>query len=579
MANPKKDDFMNLHSLGNSINGDNVTGFMSPTKVKNVSGHGDFTNVMTYMTDGKDDKEQMEKYLGFFELFKTTHDENVPMIANIVKDMAVMNVEDHERITYDIAIPENTKRGATSLVDTSKQTEGEIVSGQTFYIIVDRKFSPGNYLKFDVTSPYQVEVSQDHDITPSGEGYKTYITFESSNKKQIFPKSALQQGKEWILIAHPLAEYGTDWSEPHLGLDAPGKIRMEVKMPSPQGIQTSYTMRGGNMTTNRVGDLSKQTMEHLEGEMDKLGGFDNAGAFLLGKTASNGKGFAGKPKVSTTLEYLAVKELLVMQAFTNMFANASEKATSDGVKRIGEGAWFQARRGKIITYPRPGALQIKHLQEASSYIFGNKGGDLSKRYLTFKGGQEVVINGLELIKDHTNDAINGMPSVYTGTLGLLGKDLIEGTPDAMKLRMMRFTEAFIPSVGNVTFEHDPSFDFQPLQRKIDSGYTPNGYNNLSYSLMVDAAEVRGTDTSRNVTGGAKLMDGGNKKSNFYYLKPENHFWWGREYGRMNQGDKFTDLRSSLKYMGNEFFAAVQSYVLMVDTTAKVIIELQNTYDA
>lgn len=578
MANVKRDDFMNIHSLGNSINGDNVTGFISPTKVKNVSGFGDFTNVMTYMTDGKDDKDQMEKYLGFFELFKTTHDVQVPMIANIVKNMAVMNVEDHERITYDIAIPENTKRGATSLVDTSGQVDGEIVAGQTFYIIVDRKFSPGNYLKFDVTSPFQVEVSQDHDITPSGEGYKTYITFESSNKKQIFPKSALQQGKEWILVAHPLAEYATDWNSPHLGLDAPGKIRMEVKMPSPQGIETAYTMRGGNMSTNRVGDLSRQTQEHLESEMDKLGGFESAGAFLLGNS-KDGKNFNGKPKVSTTLEYLAVKELLVMQAFTNMFANASEKATSDGVKRIGEGAWFQARRGKIITYPRPGALQIKHLAKAASYIFGNTGGDLSKRRIEFTGGQEVVINGMEIIKDFANTSINQMPSIYTGTQGLFGKDLIKGTPDALKLTMMRFDEVFIPSIGNVSFKHDPSFDFQPLQRKIDSGYTPNGYNNLSYSLMVDAAEVIGKDTSRSVTGGAKLMEGGNKKSNFYYLKPENHFWWGREYGRMNQGDKFTDLRASLRYMGTEFFAAVQSYVLMVDTTAKVIIELQNTYDA
>src|SRR5699024_10317592 len=157
-------------------------------------------------------------------------------------------------------------------------------------------------------------------------------------------------------------------------------------------------------------------------------------------------------------------------------------------------------------------------------------------------------------------------------------NILEGDLDNLKMNQVRFGEVFIPSVGHVQFKHDPSFDFQPLRRKIDAGYTAGGYNNLSYSLMVDSAQVMNSITSRNVTGGARLIDGGKNNSNFYYLKPDNHIWWGRSYGRMNDGDKYTNLNASLRYMGSEFFAAIQSYILMVDTTATVIIELQNTYD-
>lgn len=575
MANTKRDYFLDKYGLGNTINGDNVAGFIQPSKVKNLAGMGDYTNVMTYLTSGKTDKEQMEKYLGFFTLFKTTHKEEVPMVADIVGDMAVFNVEDYETITYDIPIPQEARSGAISLEDTTSEVDGEIVAGQVFRIVLDRKFVPGDRLKFDTTSPFQVMVSREHDITPSGEGFSTYVVFESNNPRQTFPKSALAAGREWTRIAHPLAEYSTTWASPSGGLNSPGKIRLEVSMPSPQGIEVAYSMRGGNIRTDRIADLSRQTVEELQYQLDKLGGFEEAGAFFLGRVTE--RGLQGKAKVSTALEYLAVKELLLMNSYTNMFATASEEATADGVVRIGEGVWFQRRRGKVITYPR--TLQIKHLQEASSYVVGNSASSLNNVHIEFVGGREACAMGWELLRDYANTSINNLPDAFFGQRGVIKGNLVEGKDlDNLKLNQIRFGEVFIPSVGYVSFRHDPSFDYQPLRNKIDAGYTAGGYNNLSYCLMVDSVEMRNNNTFENIIGGAKLMDGGNKNSNFYYLKPDNHFWWGRNYGRMNDGDKFTDLRASLRYMGNEFFAAIQSYILMVDTTATVIIERQNTYD-
>lgn len=571
----KEDNWFNLSEYGFTINGDNVAGFTSPTNLNNIKGYGDFTNVMTYMINGKTDKEQMEKYLGVFQLFQTTHQESVPMVADLVKDMAVMNLEDHEKVSYDIVIPTGARSNAKLLVDAMSQIEGEIVPGQIFEVVFDRKFVPGNILKFNLTAPYSVVVSREYDITPAGAGWKHYVEYNNADKKKIFPKSVLRAGTEWTRISHFMPEYGKDWAAPTLLGEMPGKMRLEVFMPSPQGIETAYTMRGGNISSEQMGSLAKTTQDYLTQELNKLGGFDKAGTFFLGKT--NGKGFTGKPKVALTLEYLALKELVTMNAFTNMFGDQITQANEDGVISAGEGVWFQCRRGKVINYPKPGGLQISHLSEAAAYIFKNTSIPLENRHIVFKGGREAVANGMDILRDYSNNYINTLPPSLLGTGGVINNKVVSGDLDNLQVNLIRFGKALIPSVGWVSFEHDPSFDFQPFGRRQDVGFTTNGYNNLSYSLMVDGIDVRKNNTYKNVHN-ATLIDGGNKNSNFYYLKPENHIWWGRTHGRMNDGDKFTDLKASLRYMGTEFWAAMQSYILMVDTTAKVIIELQNTYE-
>lgn len=575
----KEDNQFNLHEHGFTINGDNVAGFTSPTNLNNIRGYGDFTNVITYMVNGKTDKEQMEKYLGMFQLFQTTHQESVPMVADLVKDMAVMTLEDHEKATYDIMIPTGARSNAKALTDGTNQFQptDEIVSGVIFDIVLDRKFVPGDALKFNLTQPYTVIVSREYDITPVGAGWKHTVEYVNMDKKKVFPMSALRAGVEWFRLSHHMAEYGKDWASPTLLGESPGKLRLEVYMPSPQGIETAYTMRGGNISSDQMGNLAKSTQDYLTQELNKLGGFDKAGTFFLGKTTASGKGFSGKPKVALTLEYLALKELVTMNAFTNMFGDQITQANEDGVVRAGEGAWFQCRRGKVITYPRPGGLKIPHLAEASSYVFKNSNIPLENRHIEFKGGREAVANGLEILREYSNNYINTLPPSLVGANGILNERVVSGSLDDLSVNLIRFGKALIPSVGWVTFKHDPSFDFQPFGRRQDVGFTTNGYNNLSYSLMVDGIEVRKSNTYKNVHD-ATLIDGGSKNSNFYYLKPENHIWWGRTHGRMNDGDKFTDLKASLRFMGTEFWAAMQSYILMVDTTAKVVIEVQNTYD-
>lgn len=578
VGNIKNDQWMSISGLGESINGDNVVSFVAPSRAKGIEGFADFTNVMTYMTDG-DDRKQMEKYLGFFELFATTHEEKRPMLANIVKDMAVVVVEDSEVVTYDIAIPSNAKRCATALTDTSGQTD-VIVPDQVFYIILDRKFAPGAYIKYDLTSSIQVTVSKDHDIEPVGEGYKHYVTFASGNKKQEFPKNALRAGQEWTYIAHPIAEYGTQWGNLHVGNEAGGKLRMQAKLPSPQGIEVAYSMRGGNITNHRLGDsMTSDTKEHLMTEMEKLGGFDARGVMLLGQgNLQTGAYKRGSIKASSALEYLAVKELLIRQAHSNMFAEQNEEATEDGVIRVNQGAWGQHRRGKIITYPRIGALGLKHLQEASAYMFGNSNVPVENRRIVFTGGYEACTQGWELLSKHGHDILNRTSSMFIGTNGLgVADKLVTGSIDNLKVHNYRIGEVFLPTIGYVSFEHDPSFDYQPIGDRINSGYTTNGYQKLSGSLMVKSASVNKSNTIKGLDG-ANLINGGNKKSNFYFMKPENHIWWGKTYGRMNDGDKYRNLNASLKYMGNEFWAATQSSILMVDTTGSVIIEVQDTFE-
>lgn len=573
----RTDEFLSLYELNHNINGDNVIGFGAPTKLKSVKGFGDYTNVLTYFTSDED-KKNHRKHLGLFELFATTHSVEVPMITNLLEGASVLEVPNGGSVTYDLMIPVENNLGAIAMADTSMQ-DSALVAGQPFYIILDKQFTPGDRLKFDVQSDFQVVVSREHDIEPSGEYWKHYVIFEAKDTRKRFPKEGLIAGRQWIRTSHALGEYSTQWGGFTGGYAKPGYIRNEVYLPSPQGIETAYTKRGGNMSTMAANTLKQATVNFLETELTKLGGWDSRGMVIMGNTSDNGKSLTkGTAKVASTLEYLAMKELVLMGAYNNMFSTAATEHTEDGVITIAEGAWAQFRRGKVIPYSRPGGMTLNHLQEASNYIFKNSNIPATSRRVTFKGGFEVVQNGLRILQAHANTQLQNVPITLLGTQGQInGKGLVSGDLSSLKLALLEFGEVYLDGVGYTKFEHDASFDYNPVTDRISGGFIGNGYNTTTYSLVVDAHEVLANNSFKNIKG-ADLVTGGNKNSSLYYLKPEgSHITWGRTYGRMNQGDQYSNLNASLKYMGTEFWASIESSVLLVDTTAKVIIELQGTY--
>ena len=570
MAKIKTDDFLLYTGLGNQINGDNVVGMTAPSKMTGVKGLGDKTNVLAYMTSDND-KDGMKKYLGLIELFNTTHDMQVPIQMDLLKNLSVIDVEPEAEIGYDINIPKDHSRYAEVVSEVENE---DLYPNTPFKLVLDREYTAGDLLTHNPTSDYEVRVSREHDVEPYGEGWLHYVLFVSNDPKKQYPKGALRAGVKWIKKGNFMAEYGTQWSGISTGMSKPGVLNMLATLPSPQGIETAWTIRGGNIKTRAASELSKDTVSFIEDEMAKLGGFEKSGTMFTGKYKQNGE--LTMSRISSTLEYIAMKELVLMNSYSNMFAIASEEHTEDGVVRVNEGAWRQARRGKIITYPRAGGITINHLQEMANYLFKNNSVPVNEREIKVRGGYEAYNNVSNLISNHAQNQFSTIQNMV-GTDSQI-KPVFTGDNDNLTMGIVKIAKAFFNGVGWVTAEHDRSFDYKPISSGAEDDYVSNGFNSTTYSLVIDAYQAMGSAQGK-FGSGAKLVEGGSLRSNFFYMKPNDgtHFFYGHNTGRAPFQGVSSDLRASLRYMGHEFFASMRSWIMMVDTTSHVIIELQDTY--
>lgn len=582
-------EFFSLYS-GANINGDEVIGFAAPTKIKAIQGYLDKGSVLEAMFNKYDSKSH-KVHLGMIELMSTVNEIRLPMMMDLLKTSSVLSVPAGGSVTYDLPIPRDPQNVAHVMVDTSKDNEnGALYAGIPFKLILDRPYTAGDLLKPDPTGEYQVEVSRDIPVEPyAGGSYLHYVVYKSNNNqsRKTFPAPFLREGFPWFKIGHKNGEYGTQFSTVQLEGTAPAHMTLQWTPSSPTTIETAITRDAARMKTNGAHMLKGATLERISDEMERMGGFEGRGSFISGKLVRDDK--TGKSsldttsiKVDSTLEYIAMAELHKMEAWTNMFATASVDHGSEGVVKVNDGLWRQYRRGKIVEYTRPGGITIADLQEVANYYFGNSTKPVNERYIKFKGGYQAYMNGLNLMQRYANDYLSALPVNLMGADGLLngaGQKLVTGTLDNLKVNTVKYGVVFINGLGNVEFEHDPSFDWNMGSTNYkSSGFVGQGYNRNTYTLIVDTTNSRTGKATEKVKG-MRVVDGGKEDSPIYLVQPadEPYITWGRTQGRMNNGAQYTNVQSSLKYMAQDFWAIADSDVLLLDTTRCVILELKDTY--
>lgn len=584
MNNFRNDDFFSLYT-GANINADTVVGFMSPTKVSAIQGYLDKGSVLESMFNKYDEKSHVV-HLGMINLMKNVNQIRLPQMFDLLKESSVLTIPAEGAVTYDLPIPRDPQDVAYVKVDTSKdEEEGALFADVPFKLILDRPYTAGDLLKPDPSGFYQVEVSREIPVEPYGGGaYLHYVVFRSNGDgRKTFPKPFLREGQPWFKIGHKNGEYGIQFSTVSLVGSAPGYMTLRWTPSSPTTIETAITRSASLMATEAAAKIQGSTLEKIQDSLIGMGGFDKRGLFISGDVVKtqDGKTNLQVKKIDQTLEYLAMAELHKMEAWTNMFATASVTTHGgEGVVKVNDGLWRQKRRGKVIEYARAGGLTLADLAEAANYIYGNSDVAIEDRYIVFTGGKMAVTNGEQLLQAHASEYL-------TATAQLIGHDslldskqkLVEGDLDNLTLKNdVKFKQVFLPGVGNVSFNHDPSFDWNlgTTSSRV-GGFVGKGYNRNSYTLMAEAKNKRSTMVEDKVKG-AKLVDGGKKDNPIYLVQPDHpYITWGRTQGRMNAGSQFTNVQSALKYMGQEFWAIADSDVLLVDTTACVVIELKDTY--
>jgi len=557
----------NKFDIFESINGDSVIGFTSAKALKNVT-HADSATVGSWLMD---DENSHRKHLGLIELFSQTHGVNLPFMKDLFKNNQVMELEGGQSITYDLPVQRTIK--CVTAVDTSALYETPGIDGGIFEIVLDTMYSNGDVLSNDPQYGDQIIVSEGHEVVREGENYRHFVKLVSNDRAEWFDADNLKAGIEYCKVGHVMGEYSTQYSKINMMNLPVGTITNEFILGNKRGVETAYTEAAARMTSNVLNQASV-SMDSLNAQLESMGGSKEKGMFYIAPKASNGKVSKKGMMVGNTLEYLAMMELSKIEAHQLLFQKAGVVNDVNGHKVLNEGVWHQIRRGKVIKYPKPGAMTKQHIQEAASYIFKGRG-DLhpSKRKIKFKAGWYAYQNILEIFRVEIANQLSSL-APYLGTDSRIPSP-ISGKLDALKMDPVIFKEVHLPGIGMVEIEWDPSLDYMPNTDRFSRGNFGEGYAHTSYSMVIwDLTDSEYSNASEKVKG-AKVIEGGNKRANMYYVKPEgSHITYGYEQGRMANGANYQDVQSSLKTASRTFWCNSQSAALVLDTTRYLVIELQ-----
>lgn len=562
----------NAFDLRQSINGDSVVGFTSIKEMKTL-GWLDAPKVSTYLMGDK--KRSHTKYLGLINLFNTSHKRPFPLMADLLKSAAVLEVEEGQSITYDLPVSEEAMMCMT-IEDTSGDTDYPGIDEGYFRLVLTHEFTKGDILTYDLQFGEQVIVSSEHEVERRGENFLYYVQLMTMDREAYFPKEFLKPGVAWIKVDHPMAEYDTVMSGLNMLKSPGGTITNEYYLSSPRAIQTFYTAKAAKMRPAGLVEYTTNARERATAALDNMGGDKREIMFFSRMVNGN----IQKPDmVGYTLEYLALMELALMESHSLQFARPATIQSSNGVKRVNEGVWHQIRRGKIIKYAKPGGIKLDDLTEAANYIFRNSDMSPKDRKIKFRAGSFAYQNVLEIFREYAISQLNGLPAGMLGYDKQVSGTVFQGPLDDLKMQWIAITGVFLPGVGTVDIEWDPAMDYLPNSDRLNAGMFGEGKAWTTWSLVIwDATDSQYSNVGKealNRVRGASLVEGGTTRSNIYYVKPQGpSITWGYQQGRMADGDQNSDIRSSIPYMGREFWAISQSSALVLDTTRYVTIELQ-----
>lgn len=545
------------------VNGDQVIMFTDAKTVRSIPGYQDTTSMSAWYKEDPD-----KAHLGLMSLWGNQAQQTYPSIyRELLGSKAVMEVNGFDGgFTYDLPIEES--KGCYTVRDMSHQVRPGYDEA-TFEIVLNKQFRPGVTLSNDPYNGQEIIVSQEEPVVPEGEGWRHTVKLVDQDKETYFLASNLKAGISFYKTGHVIfGEYGENYDSPDM-IDTVGKMRCEFRLGSIRGVEASVT---GMADSKRIGGAaagSKDYADRLLQEAEQLGELTMMFDFKKG-TKSIDKSTL---RIGTTMEFLVHRELEKNTAKSLMFQRAGTIRDGNGVARLNEGLYHQIRRGKRISYARPGGITRDHLKDAVEYLFrNNRNKPIAERRIAFKCGTQAFQNMLEIFADEVR-AQNLRLADYKGDMATIpnpveGNDLLN-----LKFNPIRFTDVFIPQLGQVSIKEDTSLNEMPFQDRLSRGMHPNNVAHTTYSMIIWDVEDQQYSNNKELPEGAKLIENGNKGSNIYLVKPEGeHYYWGGEYGRYSSR-KAGDIVSSHRQISESYWAWNSVAVWVKDVTRFLTIEL------
>jgi len=549
------------------VNGDQVIMFTDKKSVSSIQGVQDLPTLYSWYKEDPD-----KHHLGLMNLWgkQATRNYNTGILRELLKNKAVLEVNGWDGgFTYDLPVVDY--KGCYTVRDTSTQAFPGI-DGNSFKIVLNKAYTTGDILTNDKYYGQQIMVTNEEPVVPIAEGWEHTVTLVDNDKSTYFLQSNLLKGIQYYKVGHAiLGERGTNFS--HFDLpDTVGKMKCEFRLGAASGVEAYITGMADSKAFSGGDAQSKQYLGMLEDE------FQGKDVALLTNLVPNG---AGKrvpdlknAKLGATMEFLTMRELEKITSNKLMFQKAGTFRSSNGVTRLNEGLWHQLRRGKIITYGRPGGITRNHLKEVAEYVFRiNPDKQDVQRRLKFKCGKYAYQNVLEIFSEEVN-AQNAALNTFLGSDRTIPNPVRGTNHLELEYVPIRFTKVFIPGLGNIEIEEDTSLNVMEGADRFSVGMHPEGYAPTAYSMVIWDVADQSYSNNKDLPQGATLIENGDKRANIHLVKPQGEMsYWGTTNGRYDYRKAGDIMSGGTKQIGQEFWAFNVCATHIMDLTRFVMIEL------
>lgn len=560
-----------LKGFPRHINNDLVVGFTSTQKVK-MKGWEDLSTLADWYQE-----DPNKKHFGLVSMFSEASDFRMPSYKKMFQEGAVYEVIGADG-SFLYELPVETDSGCYTVGDTSTYSEAHGIDGSVFPIRLNKEYRPGDVLTYDAYYGEDIVVSEDYVVKREGDAFIHMVQIATQNAAAYYPADKLKAGIQYFKIGNILGEYSEQFSGIESMGSELGTVTCRFTLGNHRGVEGFVTQYADMKSFNGASVNTKQYLNQFLSEAQSAG-TDQMGNPLnlvfFGKKKANGKIDASSMKLTSLMEYLIILELMKLESYQIQFQKGGIIKDVHGTKRLNEGIHHQKRRGYIIEYPRPNHVSPADFLKAAAYIFRSRR-DLAphERRMRWNVGRMMYQNIMQIFKTEVNSQLAGL-GVLMGSEKFLPKSPVSGTDlTSLKLEPVMFTEVYLPEIGMVSINHEPSMDYMPLSDRRSSGFYGDGYAHTSFSAVIDdVTDEVSTNVMTNIPQGVKLIEGGKKFASQYYIKPEgDNFWWGTRDGRYSR--KAGEIHASLKKMGTETFAHSISAGFVPDPSSSVTIELK-----
>ena len=551
--------------------GNEVIGFTKAKDLKKmIPGHIDITSMQEYYQ-----ADPIRNHLGLISSWQDQHTNYKPVHFDLLQNRSVIEVDGFEgEFTYDV--PVYTESRVETVGDTSDQ-EYAGVDDTPFKIILSDLFTKGDVLTADAFyNEFQIVVTDDEEPKQVGTGFLHYVKMTGYDKEAIYPAWLLKPVIKYTKINHVGNEYTTSFSKVNIPSTSTSTITARFQLGGIRGVEGWVS--GFADKKSVVGIGSNMIMDAIKEFSERHQGADSV---IFSQYSGNPE----RPFTNTNLragalmEYLVHKELDKITNKSLLWQKGGIIRNADRNLVLNEGLIHQARRGFRLTYNKPGGITMSHLRALSAYVFkANPHLKDEVKKLHLKAGKGAFDNITILLQDVAMKQLQVLANA--GLMGherVLPTNPVSGQLDSLVVGAVLFKGVYVPGVGNLTVEHDPNLDYEPMTDEQLTGAHQDGLPRSSYSVVMwDVTDPTYSNNSEGLASksfSGQIIPGGDDRANIYLVQPEGvTTYWGTNNGRWDMG-KQVIAQGGLKTITQEFFAFNSSAIWLRDPSRVAMLEL------